>query len=78
MKKKIESIYKSAEIWRLIGRVVPLLFIGVLFLLYVIGFDDHGGQAMPLLFFESESNIPIAINMTHAMTPKLAWVLVIF
>lgn len=46
MKKKIESIYKSAEIWRLIGRVVPLLFLGVLFLLYVIGFDDAVRQSI--------------------------------
>lgn len=40
MKKKIEIIYKSAALWKIIGRVFPLLFLGTLFLLYVIGFDD--------------------------------------
>ena len=46
MKKKIESIYKSAALWRLIGRVFPILFLGVLFLLYLIGFDDAVRQSI--------------------------------
>ena len=40
MKEKLNSIYKSAITWKLIGKVFPLLFLGILFLLYVIGLDD--------------------------------------
>lgn len=40
MKNKLKNIMKTANVWQCVAKVVPMAFLGFLFLFYNLGFED--------------------------------------